>query len=65
MDKKEIDKWSDRYFHLCLTLISRPSFSSFGNTSPVNIRDIINKADRMIQALQERDKDFYMNYENE
>lgn len=45
MDKKEQNKWEERHFQICLALISRPVFNPYGNSSPLNFGDIINKAD--------------------
>lgn len=61
----ERNKWSDRYFQLCLAIISRPSFSSYGQSAPINIRDVMNKADRMIEELKIRDQKFFTKYDNE
>lgn len=55
MDKKEQNKWEERHFQICLALISRPTFNPYGNSTPINFGDIINKADRMISLLQERE----------
>lgn len=55
MDKKEQNKWEERHFQICIALISRPNFNPYGNSTPVNFGDIINKADRMISLLQERE----------
>lgn len=63
MDIQEMNKWSDRYFQLCLAIISRPSFSSYGMSSPININDVMNKADRMIEQLKEREKRLFAEHE--
>ena len=55
MKPKELTKWNERHFQICLALISRPNFNPYGNSTPVNFGDIINKADRMISLLQERE----------
>lgn len=55
MKSKELMKWNERHFQICLALISRPNFNPYGNSTPVNFGDIINKADRMISLLQERE----------
>ena len=55
MDKKEQNKWEERHFQICIALLSRPNFNPYGNSTPVNFGDIINKADRMISLLQERE----------
>lgn len=55
MDKNEQNKWEERHFQICIALISRPNFNPYGNSTPVNFGDIINKADRMISLLQERE----------
>ena len=54
MKPKELTKWNERHFQICLALISRPNFNPYGNSTPVNFGDIINKADRIISLLQER-----------
>ena len=43
MKPKELTKWNE------------PNFNPYGNSTPVNFGDIINKADRMISLLQERE----------
>lgn len=63
MKPKELTKWNERHFQICLALISRPNFNPYGNSTPVNFGDIINKADRMISLLQEREAQ--QPYENE
>lgn len=66
MNRTESDKWSERYFQLCLALIQRPAMlTTFGNVPAVNIKDVMNKADRMLELLKERDKGFYTNCEND
>ena len=55
MKPKELTKRNERHFQICLALISRPNFNPYGNSTPVNFGDIINKADRMISLLQERE----------
>ena len=55
MKPKELTKWNERHFQIFLALISRPNFNPYGNSTPVNFGDIINKADRMISLLQERE----------
>lgn len=55
MDKKELNKWKERHFQICVALISRPNFNPYGNSTPVNFGDIINKADRMVALLQDRE----------
>ena len=55
MKPKELTQWNERHFQICLALISRPNFNPYGNSTPVNFGDIINKADRMISLLQERE----------
>lgn len=63
MDKKEQNKWEERHFQICLALISRPTFNPYGNSTPINFGDIINKADRMISLLQEHEEQH--SHENE
>lgn len=65
MDLQEMCKWSDRYFQLCLSIISRPSFSSYGQSSPINIKDVMKKADRMIEELKVRDQKFFTKNDND
>lgn len=55
MKPKELTKWNERHFQICLALISRPNFNPYGNAPSPNFDDIINKADRMISLLQERE----------
>ena len=65
MDKKEQHKWEERHFQICIALISRPNFNPYGNSTPVNFGDIINKADRMVALLKEREADQMAKYEND
>lgn len=55
MSNSENDKWSDRYFQLCLVLLQK--------SSNFNIREAMNRADHMLDFLKERDKGFYTNNE--
>ena len=64
MDKKELNKWEERHFQICFALISRPTFNPYGNSTPVNLGDIINKADRMVALLQDREAGQKAKYEN-
>ena len=61
MDIREQSKWDERHFQICLALIARPSMSTCGNTQQINFGDIINKADRMIVLLKERETAKYEN----
>ncbi len=63
MQPKELTKWNERHFQICLALISRPTFNPYGSTPPVNFGDIINKADRMVSLLQEREAEQTTKYE--
>lgn len=51
----ELTKWNERHFLICLAHISRPAFNPYGNAPSPNFDDIINKADRMVALLQERE----------
>ncbi len=55
MDRKELDNWNERHFQICLALIGRPNIDTFGYTKPLVFEDIINKADRMVELLKERE----------
>lgn len=61
--KKEIDKWEDRHFQVCLAIISRTETDMYGHTKSLNFQDIINKADRMVSLLKERYTSDDTNYE--
>lgn len=66
MERTENEKWSERYFQLCLALIQRPSMlTTFGNVPAVNIREVMSRADRMLELLKERDKKFFTKDEND
>ena len=65
MKPKELTKWNERHFQSCLALISRPNFNPYGNSTPVNFGDIINKADRMVALLKEREANQMAKYEND
>ncbi|MCH5318870.1 MAG: hypothetical protein J1E38_04080 [Paramuribaculum sp.] len=57
MKKNANDKWNERHFQICLALLSRPVVpDSFGYTKPLNLLDVITKADRMIALLQQRER---------
>lgn len=64
MKPKELTKWNERHFQICLALISRPVFNPYGNSSPLNFGDIINKADRMISLLKEHEEQHSHEHEN-
>ena len=55
MTKKMTDNWDERHFQICLALIGRPNVDCYGNTKPLSFHDIIAKADRMVNLLQERE----------
>lgn len=64
MKPKELTKWEERHFQICLALISRPTFNPYGNSTPVNFGDIINKADRMVALLQEHEEQHSHEHDN-
>lgn len=55
MDKEDIQMWNERHFQICLALISRPTTDVYGYSKPIVFEDIINKADRMVRLLKERE----------
>ena len=57
MERTDVDKWSDRYFQLCLVLIGR-------QPQRCNIREVISRADFMLDYLKQRDEKFYADKEN-
>lgn len=57
MERTEKDKWSDRYFQLCLVLIGQQPHRC-------NIREVISRADFMLDYLKLRDEKFYADEEN-
>ena len=64
MKKRIKNKWEDRHFQICLALLSRPVVpDSFGYTKPLNLQDVINKADRMVILLQQREQRLVANGE--
>lgn len=65
MKPKELTKWNERHFQICLALISRPNFNPYGNAPSPNFDDIINKADRMVALLQELEEEQTAKYEND
>ena len=66
MKKSTNDKWDERHFQICLALLSRPVVpDSFGYTKPLNLQDVINKADRMIALLQQREQRLVANGETD
>ena len=52
--KKEIDKWEDRHFQVCMAIISKTETDMYGHTKSLNFQDIITKADSMVSLLKER-----------
>ena len=52
--KKEIEKWNERHFQVCLAIISRTETDMYGHTKSMNFQDVIVKADRMVSLLKER-----------
>lgn len=58
MESIDADKWSERYYQLCLVLIGQ---------QPVrcNVREVITRADLMIEHLIKRDQQFYEDCQNE
>ena len=56
MTQREKTKWNNRHFQICLALIQRPTTDHYGYTKPLVMVDVINKADKMVRILQEREK---------
>ena len=54
--KRETEKWNERHFQLCLAIIARTETNMYGHTKSLDFPDIINKADRMVSLLQQREK---------
>lgn len=65
MERTEQEKWSERYFQVCLALISRTSITHYGTSTALNVGDIMSKADRIIHALQDKEKELFAKYEND
>lgn len=65
MERTEQEKCSERYFQVCLALISRASITHYGTSTTLNVGDIMSKAGRIIQALQEKEKELFTKYEND
>lgn len=65
MKPKELTKWNERHFQICLALICRPRFNPYGNPPALNFGDIINKADKMVALLQEREEEQTAKYEKD
>lgn len=61
MEQNNIDKWNERHFQICLALISRPVVQVYGSLLVLNFNDIINKADRLVSLLKEREAAKYEN----
>ena len=57
MERTDAYKWSDRYFQLCLVLIGQ-------QPQRCNIREVISRADFMLDYLKQRDEKFYADEEN-
>ena len=57
MERTDADKWSNRYFQLCLVLIGQQPHRC-------NIREVISRADFMLDYLKQRDEQFYTDQEN-
>lgn len=55
MTQSELTKWNDRHFKICMALLARPSYNMHGDAAP-SLRQIISKADRMVELLQEREQ---------
>lgn len=53
--RKETDRWEERHFLICLAIIARTERDMYGHTKPLNFQDIINKADRMVSLLKQRE----------
>lgn len=56
MTQREKTKWNNKHFQICLALIQRPTTDHYGYTKPLVMEDVINKADKMVRLLQEREK---------
>lgn len=56
MNSKEQKYWNERHFQICLAIIARPVVSVYGSATPINFPDVINKADRMVNLLKEREQ---------
>lgn len=65
MNIQEQSKWNEKHFQICLALIARPVVSTYGSVPPINFGDIINKADRMVNLLKEREQNLRANSEHE
>ena len=56
MTQREKTKWNNRHFQVCLAIIARTETDLYGHTKPLNCQDVIAKADKMVQLLQERER---------
>lgn len=56
MTQKEKTKWNNRHFQICLAIIARTETDLYGHTKALKCDEVISKADRMVQLLQERER---------
>ena len=56
MENQGIKRWNDIHIQICIALIGRPTTDCYGHTKPLVFEDIINKADRMVHLLKEREE---------
>ncbi len=48
-------KWEQRHFQIVLALLSRPSYSLYGDVKPISMNDVLSKADKLVELLKERE----------
>ena len=63
MTKKELKRWNDKHFQICLTLLQQEAACTDGMVNKVEMGSIISRANKMIKLLHEREKNLIAKYE--
>ena len=55
MKKTKQQEWEDKFFQICLALLSRPTSRTQGFLSSPNLKEIVETSEDMIMLLQKRE----------
>lgn len=63
MTKKELKRWNEKHFQICLILLEQEAASSECMMNKLEMVNIISRANKMIQLLYEREKSLKAKYD--
>lgn len=63
MTRRELKKWNDRHYEICLLILKQAALKSGGDIKVVEMKTIVSEANKLIQLLYEREDKRFTKYE--